>query len=66
MTPIDFCYWLQGYCEIEGKLPDENGWLEIKNHLQLVFEKQTPSTQADMAKLQIDAIDCIDRGGLIC
>lgn len=46
-TPENFCYWLQGYFEIvqhtdhrEG-LPEE-ALEEIKNHLALVFKKETP------------------------
>ena len=45
MTPRDFCYWLQGYFEINGKTkegrkpkPLETGEVEcIKNHLGMVF-----------------------------
>lgn len=38
MTPEQFCYWLQGYFEIQN--PDfmtEKQVLEIKNHLSKVF-----------------------------
>lgn len=43
MTHQDFCYWLQGYVEVNGgKIPDEAGWQVIKDHLQLVFNKVTP------------------------
>jgi hypothetical protein len=43
MTPRDFCYWLQGYFEISGadSLNEKNIEV-IKNHLQLVFKKETP------------------------
>jgi len=44
MSPIEFCYWLQGYIEI-GK-PTAMGWNQvqtIKEHLALVFHKVTPA-----------------------
>lgn len=48
MTPENFCYWLQGWYEINksGKLgvptpTNQQSW-EIYNHLQLVFHKVTP------------------------
>lgn len=59
-TPENFCYWLQGYFEIvqhtdhrEG-LPEE-ALEEIKNHLALVFKKETPRvgimTEADQEQI---------------
>lgn len=44
MNPRDFCYWLQGFFEISksNQLSDIQVE-EIKNHLQLVFKKETPS-----------------------
>lgn len=43
MTTRDFAYWLQGFFEISNtnKLTP-NQVQEIKNHLQLVFKKETP------------------------
>jgi hypothetical protein len=45
MTSEQFCYWLQGYFELNvGKLPDL-GRLQaatIRDHLNLVFNKVTP------------------------
>lgn len=46
MTPIEFCYWLQGWAELEdGKTPKMEQWKLIIAHLQLVFDKQTPSME---------------------
>lgn len=44
MTPSDFVYWLNGFVELTDGLerPSERQWQVIKDHLQLVFEKQTP------------------------
>lgn len=47
MTPEAFCYWLQGYFEVDSV---EYSCTElspaqiecIKDHLKLVFEKKTP------------------------
>ena len=44
MTPENFCYWLQGYIELEnpGKISAEKTQV-IKDHLNLVFKKETPN-----------------------
>lgn len=44
MTPEQFCYWLQGFCELNGSLPSDEQWKSINEHLQLVFNKQTKIT----------------------
>lgn len=43
MQPQDFCYWLQGFVELtEGQTNlSETQWECIKQHLQLVFKKET-------------------------
>ena len=41
-TPEEFAFWLQGYVEINGNLPDEVQWAVIVNKLGTVFNKQTP------------------------
>lgn len=47
MTPIEFCYWLQGWAELEdGKTPKMEQWKLILAHLQLVFDKQTPTIES--------------------
>ena len=49
MKATEFCYWLQGYFEIAGEIPQlTKSQLEIvKNHLNLVFLHDIdPSQQA--------------------
>ncbi|MCS7758614.1 hypothetical protein ACM7I9_09325 [Pseudomonas aeruginosa] len=46
MTPEQFAYWLQGFVELNGATPNETQWLQIKDHLKIVFEKRTPSYPA--------------------
>jgi len=50
IDPVAFCYWLQGYVELHGSIPNEMQWDLIKQHLQLVFNKQTtyPSHLSDI------------------
>jgi len=55
MTSRDFCFWLQGYFEIDSALdPDITNGLPaekvriIKDHLQLVFEKVTPDRNPEI------------------
>ena len=43
MTAEQFAYWLNGYAELHGKLPSEQEWLSIKEHLRSVFIKVTPN-----------------------
>ena len=43
MNTQDFAYWLQGYTEICGERPSEVQWEMIKEHLALVFKKETKS-----------------------
>lgn len=50
MEPRDFCYWLQGFMEIQdiGSENDMEGIHPeqariIRDHLKLVFDKQTPN-----------------------
>ena len=38
-----FTYWLQGFVENGGARPSERQWASIKDHLKLVFEKETPN-----------------------
>lgn len=41
MTPEQFCYWLQGFCELSEAAPTEEQWDMVKEHLNLVFDKVT-------------------------
>lgn len=49
MTSRDFCYWLQGYFEIENNQPRPPEWMpslnssqiqSIRNHLAMVFKHE--------------------------
>lgn len=42
MTPENFCYFLQGFVELNGNPPTPEQWQSIKEHLQLVMNKVTP------------------------
>ncbi len=42
MTPEQFCYWLQGFAELNEDEPNDEQWEMIKNHLGTVFDKVTP------------------------
>lgn len=47
MTPENFVYWLQGYMEInDPKSLGEKETQIIKDHLQLVLKKETPTYSA--------------------
>ena len=50
MAPEQFAYWLQGYSEIAGDAPNPEQWRVIQDHLDLVFQKETPNrrTQIDL------------------
>lgn len=43
MEPRDFCYWLNGFIELNktDEPPTDNQWKIIKEHLALVMTKQT-------------------------
>ncbi len=46
MTPENFCYWLQGLLEIGNPSTlDAQQVLIIKDHLNLVFKKETTAKQ---------------------
>ncbi len=54
MTSDQFIYWLQGHIELleDSKPPTEKQWVIIKDHLALVFDKQTPNRmQPDIIKI---------------
>lgn len=42
MTPDQFTYWLQGFVELNGSMPNEVQWKSITDHLKTVFNKVTP------------------------
>jgi len=57
MTPENFSYWLQWYCEICGDRPTEEQWKVITDHVKLAFLKVTP----DRSK----AAESIDENGVV-
>ena len=50
MNAQDFCFWLHGFTELtRGQTPDPAQWKAIKEHLDLVFKKVTPTVAAPSA-----------------
>ena len=48
MTSRDFCYWLQGYFEINPQdIPNQNQIEIIKKHLNLVFKHEIDPSMGD-------------------
>lgn len=41
MTPEQFCYWLQSKAELDPNPPTPEQWDSIREHLSLVFTKET-------------------------
>jgi len=54
MTPTEFCYWLQGYFELNGGAPVGLSAVQaniVANHLALVFQHSIdPAAEPDPAK----------------
>lgn len=43
MSPEQFCYWLQGFVEMNpNAMLTGTQWQIVKDHLKLVMDKQTP------------------------
>ena len=63
--PQDFCYWLQGFVELQDSdsISDKQ-WLVIKDHLKLVFDKNTPDRN-DNFKITVDPVKPFDYKELI-
>lgn len=51
MTSEQFTYWLQGFAELHPEAPSAEQWQAIRDHLALVFEKQTPERFAPVAPI---------------
>jgi len=52
MTPEAFAYWLQGFFELsQSNQLSETQVQVIRDHLQLVFNKQTPDRKFTLAPL---------------
>ncbi len=49
MDEVEFCRWLQGFCELQedNTPPNKAQWVLIKEHLQLVYIKITSDLDAD-------------------
>lgn len=68
MTPENFCYWLQGFFEI-SKTTEMTALQveEIKNHLSLVFKKETPDLNelvlSHESKSDLSAFELTFHGG---
>lgn len=60
MTSEQFCYWLQGYFEMYNPtIIPEQATTIIKDHLSLVFKKETPDRGVKMILME-DAKEKID------
>ena len=58
MTPEQFCYWMNGYVELNGDVPNEDQWAVIVEHLQTVFKKTTVLTvENDSLKQYLDKMN---------
>lgn len=62
MGALDFCWWLQGFTELNGgKPPTDEQWKSIVEHLNLVYKKVTapvvPWTDKGVAKMIPQATD---------
>lgn len=42
MDERSFCYWLQGFAELQASPPTPEQWRSIREHLAMVFTKVTP------------------------
>lgn len=70
MTPEQFTYWLKGFFEIsEVDTLSAKQVTIIDDHLQLVFDKQTPNrrvTTDDLPEILANQFTCTDKPDLIC
>lgn len=70
MSPENFTYWLNGFVELNGgKIPTEEQWKSIVEHLSTVFHKVTPevggSPMTDPWNYQLDIVP-YDPTKIIC
>lgn len=53
MNAEQFCYWLQGFVELNGgKGPTPEQWKSICEHIGTVFKKVTPPVEASQIGLE--------------
>lgn len=45
MTPEQFCYWFQGFAELNPEPPTKEQWQAMREHVETVFKKVTPPLQ---------------------
>lgn len=57
MTPENFCYWLQGFVELQKEQPTPEQWDAIKDHLSTVFNKVTPPAYPSFYPSPLSEID---------
>ena len=58
MNTIDFCFWLQGYFEINGKAEISEEQAEIiKNHLNLVFKHEIDPLRESQTTTSVDVLN---------
>ncbi len=58
MNTIDFCFWLQGYFEINGKAEINSEQAEvIKNHLNLVFKHEIDPLRESQTSTSVDILN---------
>jgi hypothetical protein len=58
LEPLNFCYWLQGFFELAGTNNLTETQVEvIKDHLKLVFRKETPDRNTNETELGCDPED---------
>lgn len=62
MDATNFCYWLHGHFELGGGPPTAAQWKTIEDHLDLVFNKVTPTrdTQPSLGHPQPSGILTIE------
>lgn len=57
MTPEQFCYWLQGFGELNADPPTPEQWKSINEHLAEVFKKVTPAVQVVPKQISTTPLD---------
>jgi hypothetical protein len=59
MNTEKFCYWLQGFAELNQDKPTDEQWKSIKEHLGLVFNKVTPPVTRNGKSIDQNDLDFI-------